>query len=215
MKTFVKLSGLTDLDSVRLVPDGGAAGFLVGVPGSPRNLAPARAAELVAEVPAGAEVWAVARAPSAELIHQLFDEVGVDRVQVFGPVPEGLEFLEMHHLVPSLAIPRAGTEGAEPKVPPAEDFSRLHLDAVGDPAMDGSAERPDWEMCARIVDGQPGRKLTLAGGLTAENVAEALAAVRPWGVDVTVGVEMAPGRSDPARVAAFLAALETTESGGA
>jgi phosphoribosylanthranilate isomerase len=215
VKTFVKLSGLTDSAAVRLVPDGGAAGFLVGVPGSPRNLEPARAAELVAEVPAGAEVWAVALSPSAELIHQLFDEVGVDRVQVFGTLPDGLEYLEMHHLVPSLAVPLPGSEGAEPKVPPAEDFSRLHLDAAGDPARDGSAQRPDWEMCARIVDAQPGRKLTLAGGLTAENVAEAMAAVRPWGVDVTAGVESAPGRTDAARVAAFLAALERAEPGGA
>lgn len=214
MKTFVKFSGLIDSASVRLVPDGGAAGFLIGVAGSPRNLEPARAAELVAEVPPGAEVWAVARSPSAELVHQLFDEVGVDRVQVFGVVPDGLEFLEMHHLVPSLAVPLSGTEGPEPKVPPAEDFSRLHLDAVGDPAADGSAHRPDWEMCARIVDAQPGRKLTLAGGLTSENVAEALAAVRPWGVDVTLGVEGSPGRSDPAKVAAFLAALQRVESGG-
>jgi phosphoribosylanthranilate isomerase len=215
VKTVVKLSGLTDSASVRLVPNGGAAGFLVGVPGAARNLDPVRAAELVAEVPPGAEVWAVAREPTAELIHQLFDEVGVDRVQVFGAVPEGLEFLEMHHLVPSLPVPRAGTQGPEPKIPPAEDFSRLHLDATGDPASDGSAEMPDWEMCARIVDSQPGRKLTLAGGLTAANVAEALAAVRPWGVDVALGVESAPGQSDPAKVAAFLAAVAAYETSGA
>jgi phosphoribosylanthranilate isomerase len=214
VKTFVKLSGLTDSESVRLVPDGGAAGFLVGVPGAPRNLEIARAAELVAEAPAGAEVWAVSRSPSAELVHRLFDEVGVDRVQVFGTLPEGLEFLELHHLVPSLPIPRHGTVGPEPKIPPAEDFSRLHLDATGDPAYDGSAERPDWEMCARIVDSQPGRKLTLSGGLSAENVAEAMAAVRPWGLDVSLGVESVPGRSDPVKVTAFLAAVAAYESGG-
>jgi phosphoribosylanthranilate isomerase len=68
-------------------------------------------------------------------------------------------------------------------------------------------------MAARLVDGQPGRKLTLAGGLTAETVAAALAAVRPWGVDVGVGVESSPGRFDPAKVKEFLAAVERAESG--
>ena len=214
MKTFVKLSGLLDLDSVRLVPNGGAAGFLVGVPGAPRNLELDRASALVAEVPSGAEVWAVTRSPTPELVHRLFDEVGVDRVQVYGELPTGLEFLEIHHLVPSLAVPRNGSDGPEPKIPPAEDYSRLHLDAAGDPAADGSEHRPDWEMSARIVDGQPGRKLTLAGGISAETVAEALAAVRPWGIDVTLGVERSPGRSDPGKVAALIAAIEAYESTG-
>jgi phosphoribosylanthranilate isomerase len=213
VKTFVKLSGVTDPDSVRLAPEGGAIGFLVGVPGAVRNLEPSRAAELVTSAPAGAEVWAVTRSPTPELIHQLFDEVGVDRVQVYGAIPEGLEFLEIHHLVPSLALPLTGTTGPEPAIPPAEDYSRLHLDAAGDPVADASGTRADWEMAARIVDLQPGRKLTLAGGLTAENVAEALAAVRPWGVDVGAGVEASPGTLDPAKVAAFLAAVEHLESG--
>jgi phosphoribosylanthranilate isomerase len=215
VKTFVKLSGVTDAESVALAPEGGAVGFLVGVPGAARNLEPARAAELVGTAPAGAEVWAVTRSPTAELVHQLFDEVGVDRVQVYGTIPPGLEFLEIHHLVPSLEIPRAGTTGPEPKVPPAEDYSRLHLDAAGDAVLDGSASRPDWEMAARLVDGQPGRKLTLAGGLTAETVAEAMAAVRPWGLDVGVGVEAAPGRLDPAKVKEFFERVEKAESGSA
>ncbi|MCI4327230.1 MAG: hypothetical protein L3K16_06325 [Thermoplasmata archaeon] len=213
MKTFVKLTGVTDPGSLSLAPDGGAIGFLVGVPGSSRNLEPSQAAELVTAAPPGAEVWAVTRSPTAALIHRLFDEVGVDRVQVYGTIPPDLEFLEIHHLVPSLEIPRAGSTGPEPKIPPAEDYSRLHLDAAGDPIADGSASRPDWEMAARVVDSQPGRKLTLAGGLTPESVAEAIAAVRPWGVDVGAGVESTPGHLDPAKVAAFLAAIEGTESG--
>jgi phosphoribosylanthranilate isomerase len=214
MRTFVKLSGLTDLASVRLAPEGGAVGLIVGVPDSPRNLEPERAATLVGEVPSGAEAWAVTLSPSPELVHRLFDEVGVDRVQVYGTLPTGLEFLEIHHLVPSLAIPRTGTTGTEPKVPPAEDYSRLHLDADANPIVNGSEHRADWEMCARLVDGQPGRKLTLAGGLGPENVAEALAAVRPWGVDVSRGIERIPGVADPARVAALLSAITAYEAQG-
>jgi phosphoribosylanthranilate isomerase len=214
MRTFVKLSGLTDLASIRLAPDGGAVGLVVGVPDSPRNLEPERAATLVGEIPSGAEAWAVTVSPSPELVHRLFDEVGVDRVQVYGTLPTGLEFLEIHHLVPSLAIPKAGSTGPEPIVPPAEDYARLHLDADSTPAVNGSEHRADWEMCARLVDAQPGRKLTLAGGLAPDTVAEALAAVRPWGVDVSRGIEKAPGIADPAKVAAFLEAIASFEAQG-
>ena len=207
MKTFVKITGLTDAASVGLVPEGGAAGFVVGVPASPRNLAPEAISPLIDHLSKEAEAWAVVQDPSPALIHQLFDDIGVDRIQVYGSIPEGLEFLEIHHSVPSLPIGAPGSGAPEPVVPPAEDYARLHLDRVGQPLADGSAERPDWETCRRLVDAHPGRKLLLAGGLTPENVIEALQTVRPWGVDVSAGVESSPGRMDPARIQAFLAAV--------
>ncbi len=150
--------------------------------------------------------------PSAELIHRLFDEVGIDRVQVYGRVPEGLEFLEVHHLVPSIPVGAPGSGLPEPAVPAAEDYPRVHLDAAGQPLPGGSGTRPDWEVCARIVDSHPGRKFVLAGGLTAENVADALATVRPWGVDVSSGIESARGVKDLAKMRAFAAAVEAYES---
>ncbi len=215
MRTFVKFCGLTDPESLAEVPDGGAAGFVIDVPQSPRNLAPERAAELIANVPPDAEAWAVVVRPSAELIHRLFDETGVDRVQVYGPVPGGLEFLEIHHLVPSVPVAPAGADAPMPTIPPAEDFSRVHLDAAGQPLPGGNGTRPDWEVCARIVDAHPGRKFVLAGGLTPENVGDALATVRPWGVDVSSGVESRPGVKDVEKMRAFVRAVEAFEKGHA
>ncbi len=212
MKTFVKFCGLRDEASVQEVPAGGAAGFVIDVPNSPRNLTADQATALIDHVPAEAEAWAVVVDPSAELIHRLFDEVGIDRVQVYGKVPEGLEFLEVHHLVPSIPVGAPGSGLAEPTVPAAEDYPRVHLDAAGQPLPGGSGTRPDWEVCARIVDSHPGRKFVLAGGLTAENVADALATVRPWGVDVSSGIESARGVKDVARMRAFAAAVEAYES---
>jgi len=215
MKTFVKFCGLMDADSVKEVPTGGAAGFVVNVPASPRNLAPEAATDLISHLPTDVEAWAVVVDPSADLIHHLFGEVGMDRVQVYGAIPTGLEFLEVHHLVPSLAIPSAATGAELPKVPPAEDYPRIHLDSAGQPLPGGSGVRPDWEACAQIVDSHPGRKFLLAGGLTPENVAEALAVVRPWGVDVSSGIESAPGRKDVSKMRAFVHAVEAFESGHA
>ncbi|MFY9717495.1 MAG: phosphoribosylanthranilate isomerase [Thermoplasmata archaeon] len=215
MRTFVKFCGLRETATLAEVPAGGAAGFVIDVPGSPRSITIDAAAKLVESVPSEAEAWAVVVAPSAELIHRLFDEVGVDRVQLYGPIPEGLEFLEIHHLVPSIPIPPSGTPGDLPEIPPAESYPRVHLDAAGQPLPGGSGIRPDWEKCAEIVDRLPGRKFVLAGGLTPENVAEALASVKPWGVDVSSGIESAPGTKDVVRMRAFLAAVEKFERGDA
>lgn len=215
MRTFVKFCGITEPTALAEVPDGGAAGFVIDVPASPRNLTVERAAELVANVPPDAEAWAVVVRPSADLVHRLFGDVGVDRVQIYGEVPSGLEFLEVHHLVPSVPIAPPGAAGAEPAIPAAEDYARVHLDAAGQPLPGGSGTRPDWEVCARIVDAHPGRKFVLAGGLTPENVGEALATVRPWGVDVSSGIERAPGVKDVEKMRALLRAVEEYEHGHA
>ncbi|MGP8076016.1 MAG: phosphoribosylanthranilate isomerase [Thermoplasmata archaeon] len=215
MRTFVKFCGLRDPATVKGVPSGGAAGFVIGVPASPRNISLEAALDLVGHVPTEAEAWAVVVDPTTELVHQLFDEVGVDRIQVYGKVPPGLEFLEVHHLVPSVPVPATGAGAEDPKIPPAEDFPRIHLDAAGQPLPGGSGTRPVWEVCARIVDSHPGRKFVLAGGLSPENVADALGSVQPRGVDVSSGIESAPGVKDPVKMQAFLRAVEAFESGHA
>ena len=215
MKTFVKFCGLRDPEAVKAVPSGGAAGFVIEVPASPRNLSLEAATDLVAHVPSEAEAWAVVVDPPSDLVHRLFDEVGVDRVQLYGAVPAGLEFLEVHHLVPSMPIAPSATGPELPRVPAAEDYPRVHLDAAGQPLPGGSGTRPDWDLCARIVDAHPGRKFVLAGGLSPENVADALGMVRPWGVDVSSGIESAPGVKDLEKMRRFVAAVEAFESGHA
>jgi len=215
MRTFVKFCGLREESAVREVPAGGAAGFVIDVPASPRSLAPEAATELIAHVPPEAEAWAVVVDPPADLVHRLFDDVGVDRIQVYGAIPAGLEFLEVHHLVPSVPIPPVASGSENPTIPPAEDYPRIHLDAGGQPLPGGSGTRPDWEVCARVVDSHPGRKFVLAGGLTPETVADALATVRPWGVDVSSGIESAPGVKDLEKMRAFVRSVEAFESGHA
>ncbi len=215
MRTFVKFCGLSDPATLAEVPPGGAAGFVVGVPSSSRNLAPEAAARLVDRLSSEVEGWAVTVDPTDAFVRQLFEEVGVDRIQVYGKIPEGLEYLERHHLVPSLALPPAGASGELPTPPPAEEFPRIHLDTAGQALPGGSGTKSNWEVAARLVDLHPGRKFVLAGGLAPENVAEALASVRPWGVDVSSGIEREPGVKDVGRMRAFAAAVERFEKGDA
>lgn len=80
------------------------------------------------------------------------------------------------------------------------------LDAFSPAALGGTGERFNWELA---VDAKKlGRPIFLAGGLTPENVAEAVRRVQPFAVDVSSGVESAPGKKDPAKVRAFIAAAK-------
>jgi phosphoribosylanthranilate isomerase len=110
-----------------------------------------------------------------------------------------------------LPVGLPGTGAPEPKVPPPEDHPILHLDALGDPMSDGSAHRPDWEVCHRLVEANPGRKVLLAGGLDRGAVEPALAEVRPWGLDFFVGPGAGPA-SVPDRIGGILDAVNQAES---
>ncbi len=79
--------------------------------------------------------------------------------------------------------------------------SALLLDAWSPDSFGGTGRTFDWDLAERIASGMP---VILAGGLTPENVAEAVRRVRPYAVDVSSGVEAAPGAKDPVKVAAFI-----------
>ena len=86
---------------------------------------------------------------------------------------------------------------------PISPSPTLLIDAYHPTLRGGTGQTADWTICAHLARQVPG--LMLAGGLTPENVAEAVRVVRPYAVDVASGVETAPGRKDPALVRAFVA----------
>ncbi len=87
----------------------------------------------------------------------------------------------------------------------------LLLDAHHPTLPGGTGRTTDWEMAARLADQVPG--LMLAGGLTPENVGEAVRRVRPYAVDVASGVEQAPGKKDQEKVRAFIARARSQPAG--
>ncbi len=89
---------------------------------------------------------------------------------------------------------------------PAWPGKALLLDAFSPSGYGGTGHAFDWTLAATAVRTHPDRRILLAGGLTAENVAAAITAVRPAAVDVSSGVESAPGKKDPAKVQAFITA---------
>ena len=84
----------------------------------------------------------------------------------------------------------------------------LLVDAAAGPARGGTGARADWALAAEVARRRPA---ILAGGLTPENVADAIRAVRPWGVDVSSGIEASPGVKDAVRMRAFAAAVAAAD----
>jgi phosphoribosylanthranilate isomerase len=211
--TFVKFCGITDVATAALGPLGGAVGFVTGVPDSPRNLDPDALRALVRAVPDGVEAWAVVRSPRPAFVHRLFEDAGVDRVQVHGDPPFGLGAEDRARIVPVVQVPASATPSAMRVDPPEPRLARspIVLDAATPDGRGGHGLRPDWGQCATLVSAHPQRPFVLAGGLDPDNVQEALARVRPWGVDVSTGIESSPGVKDHQRMARFLAAVVAFE----
>jgi phosphoribosylanthranilate isomerase len=90
-----------------------------------------------------------------------------------------------------------------------EDPPAFLVDASVKGAYGGTGITADWGTAAELAKQYP---LLLAGGLTPENVAEAVRRVRPWGVDVASGVESVPGKKDPAKMKAFVQAVKNLQS---
>jgi phosphoribosylanthranilate isomerase len=197
----VKVCGLTVPEEARACVELGAWGIgVVFAPESPRRIDAARAAEVLAAVPEGvARVGVFVGASPAEM-------ASVARVA-------GLTHLQIHDADPGEARRASGLpviEGVRVSGPDALARARASaadlvlLDAAVPGRHGGTGRSFDWS----LLEGRPlGRPFVLAGGLRPENVAEAVARVAPDTVDVSSGVESAPGRKDPERVRAFVAAV--------
>jgi phosphoribosylanthranilate isomerase len=98
-------------------------------------------------------------------------------------------------------------EALAPETPfPGPEADAILVDSRSAKAPGGTGVSFDWPLARRtLFQKAKEQKLIAAGGLTPENVAEAIAMLQPWGVDVVSGVEAAPGRKDPAQVRAFIA----------
>ncbi len=182
----VKICGITGYEDAVLALDQGAdvLGFVLAR--SPRRLPPAAVLEIRKRLPPFALTVGVLVAPEATFARSLLEEGVVDRLQVHRG---GFEHPLAYPSFPSGAL-RAGAP-----LPPL-----LHLDATEAPLGGGSGRLADWTL-AEARARRP--RLILAGGLPPENVAEAVRRVRPFGVDVSSGVESEPGRKDPQKMKEF------------
>ncbi len=187
---WIKICGITDEAAVAAALQAGvdAIGFVFSP--SPRRLEPAQAARLAAAARGRALCIAVTRHPKQELLDAIVREFKPDGWQTdIGD----LSVLRVPRQLPILPVLRSGSPALES---PPRRF-------LFEGAVSGQGLTPDWGEAARLA---ARAQLILAGGLRVENVATAIATVRPFGVDVSSGVESEPGRKSPALMAAFVAA---------
>ncbi len=201
MSLPVKVCGITRPEDARAAVDCGAQalGFIF-YPPSPRYVEPERAAAIIAGLPPFVVTVGVFVGEPAEAINRIAEHCGLDRMQLHGGEPAGLlDELER----PAYRAFRLEAEGDLAAVEAAPDATVL-LDTY-DPDLHGGTGRPfNWEWARAL--GRT-RRVILAGGLTPENVARALETARPAALDVSSGVEAAPGVKDRARIEAFFRAV--------
>src|SRR6185503_9939664 len=158
----------------------------------PRCISPDQARSIVEAVPADVPVVGVfVNAPIEEIV-AVVAHTGIRIVQLHGDEPE--------RYAAALKMPLLRAAGVDAALD-AWPTATLLLDAVSSAERGGTGRRVDWDRAAAVARR---RKTVLAGGLTADNVAEAIATVRPFGVDVSSGVEAGPGRKDRDKVSRFL-----------
>ncbi len=209
----VQVAGISTVEDALACEAAGvdAIGFTVGLPGGPHNgLDEAGAAAIIRALPPFVvPVLITYRVRAAEVV-AMCRAMGVSQVQLHAPAP-GEEVAAMRAAIPGLKVILAVNvvdEGAVSlAVGRARDADAIILDTY-DPVSGrhgATGKTHDWSVSRRAVEACP-VPVILAGGLTPENLGEAIRVVRPWAVDVHTGVERADGTTDHAKVRAFVTA---------
>jgi phosphoribosylanthranilate isomerase len=204
-RLFVKVCGITSEEDAALAAEAGVDGVgFVFWPKSPRAVGIETARRMASAVPASVVRVGLFVDASAETITRAVDAVGLDLVQLHGDeTPELLASLPLR----AWKALRVGSALTPADVAPWAGAAGLLLDARAAAAPGGTGQAFDWTLARAVRDRIS--FLVLAGGLNADNVARAIEVARPDGVDVSSGVEMAPGRKDAARVRAFVKAARS------
>jgi phosphoribosylanthranilate isomerase len=202
---FVKICGITsEEDALLAVAMGADAVGFVFAP-STRQVAAVRVADIVKRLPPEILTIGVFRDHAAEQVVSICNQAGLRGAQLHGrETAQQTRWVKARIPVVIKAFP-----GGDPALDRAAEYG---ADAILlDSATPGSGRVFDWS----LAEGAPsGLRVILAGGLTPENVTDAIERVSPWGVDVSSGVEESPGRKDPRKVRLFINAARAAERPG-
>lgn len=198
---FVKICGITRLEDAQAAVAAGASALgFVFWPRSPRYIEPGRAREIVATLPPSVTPIGVFVDQPADEVNGIVAQVGLGAVQLHGGEDEKYVQAMTRPVVKAVAV-------AGDKTPAIDNWPAavtVLLD-VHDPVRKGGTGRTvDWTVASDIAKR---RNVILAGGLTPENVGEAITRVRPYGIDVSSGVEAEPGIKDHGRLKALFEAV--------
>jgi phosphoribosylanthranilate isomerase len=198
----VKICGVTTPEDARMAADAGADAIgLNFYPKSPRFVTPAQAATIVRALPPFVTPVGVFVEMPLRQICAVAYQLGLRAIQTYGDELPTEDTFPFAHIPAFRIKDGAGLERVRSFVDRATAAGRrpaaVLIDAFVEGQIGGTGQTAPWHLLAGF---DPGAQIVLAGGLTPDNVAEALERVQPWGIDVASGVEAAPGRKDPEKV---------------
>jgi phosphoribosylanthranilate isomerase len=207
--TQIKICGITRIEDALCAAESGAdaVGFIFHE-ASPRHIAPGRAQEIIAALPAELVTVGVFVNRDADEVARTVDLCGLDLIQLHGD--ESPEYCRRFP-------PERVIKAVFPRVPeelPAFDAYEVRaflVDARDAGRYGGTGKRADWELATRLGKSHP---LILAGGLDIGNIGEALSAVAPGAVDINSGCERTPGIKDHDRMKRIIGLIRNEEKGG-
>ena len=209
MPTRVKICGITRWEDARLAIELGAAalGFNFHLP-SPRYIDPAAAREIILKLPPlVAAVGIFADEADDEHVAHIAKHAGIAVVQVHGPrVPRWDGVLAEFQLIRGVAV----KNGFHPETLQALGGNTILLDAFDAKLHGGTGKTFNWALAR---DASRFANIILAGGLTPDNVGQAIREVRPFAVDVASGVEASPGIKDAAKLRNFFREVRRADQG--
>jgi len=193
----VKICGITRAEDAAVAVEAGvwALGFVFHGP-SPRNVDAVLAQRIASQLPSGVTAVAVFRDAHRDDVLRVLESTCITTVQLHGAHDV--------RIPPEVRVIRACTA-----VDGDADAAASDELVLLDNSQPGSGTRVDWQAAARLAARRP---VVLAGGLTPDNVATAIEIVAPYAVDVSTGVERAPGVKDPRLIRAFIGAVRAAVS---
>jgi phosphoribosylanthranilate isomerase len=216
--TWVKICGITNLEDAKVAVDAGAdaLGF-VFYEKSPRRVRPQLVREIVSQLPANIEKVGVFAGDSVGSRSRIAHQARLTAVQLPGLGRRELKDLSIgrEKVFVALSADRilnSRMGGFKWRAEAKGNVSAFLLDAVTDKKPGGTGHSFDWSRVATVLHALGGDyKFVVAGGLNPANVAEAMRILKPWGVDVSSGVEARPGKKDPEKVRAFVNAVREAD----
>jgi phosphoribosylanthranilate isomerase len=206
----VKVCGITNAaDALAAVEAGADALGFIFYENSPRYIVPAVAAGIIAGLPPLVTSVGVFVNKELATVRSIMDGCGLTLAQLHGD--ENASYC--HELSrPTMKALRLKDRGSLLTLAEYQGRGGVRgfvLDAFSETAYGGTGQTTDWALAADVAKTTP---ILLAGGLTPDNVPEAIRSVRPYGVDVSSGVESAPGKKDHAKIRAFIDAVRVVSS---
>ena len=202
----VKICGITNTPDAQVAVSAGtdALGFIF-YSKSPRYIDPKVAKHIISELPPFVLPIGVFVNEEPKVVRDIMQECGLALAQLHGDeTPAYCENLE-RPVLRGIRLRDRGSFLAMAEYKGRAGVRGFVVDAFSESAFGGTGETTDWTLASEAAKAAP---ILLAGGLTPDNVQEAIQKVKPYGVDVSSGVEASPGKKDPAKVQAFIHAAK-------